>query len=116
MEVVEGIETDFSLIELCVKVAKYIAEAKGATKDRTILKAEILACQSLLQGLEDEYNGANGKEWANTMETLKGAGAPLTILGETLGLLAKKLTKTTILTSLNWPFQESESRKDAECH
>jgi hypothetical protein len=105
-----------AVLDLCGKVIGYIATAKGATKDRSQLKAEILSCQILLEALRDEINASDGGgDWADVIRTLEGDGAPLNVLEEMLGLLVFKLGPKTNLQNvakiLTWPFKEKEVSK-----
>ena len=108
-----------AVIGLCGQVIGYIAAAKGATKDRSQLKAEILSCQSLLEALKDETEDSDDSDdWANIIKTLEGLGAPLNVLEETLGLLALKLGPKKNLQKavkvLTWPFEAKEVSKILE--
>ncbi|KAK2772282.1 nacht and ankyrin domain protein [Colletotrichum kahawae] len=98
-----------ALLELSIKTIDYIQSAKGATKERAQLTAEIQFCQVIVGGLRDVSDNAG---WKQTMEVLIQPGAPLKLLEETLQRLVQKLSpKTGIrhrLHALKWPFEEKE--------
>jgi hypothetical protein len=105
-----------AVLDLCKKVIDYIATAKGATKDRSQLQAEILSCQTFLEALKDPPEDSDGRnDWANIIKTLEGVGAPLNVLEETLGLLVLKLgpkkNVRKVVKVLTWPFEEKEVSK-----
>jgi len=119
MDPLSIIASVITVLDLCGKVIGYIATAKGATKDRSRLKAEILSCQSLLEALKDETEDSDGSDdWANIIKTLEGAGAPLNVLEETLGLLVLKLgpkkNLQKVVKVLMWPFEEKDVSKVLE--
>ncbi|KAF3801943.1 hypothetical protein GCG54_00015165 [Colletotrichum gloeosporioides] len=98
-----------AILELSVKSIGYIQAAKGATKERAQLTAEIQFCQVIVGGLRDVSDNAG---WQKTMEVLIRPGAPLKLLEETLRHLVQKLSPPPGLRQrlhvLKWPFEEKE--------
>jgi len=86
-----------AVLELCVKVTGYISSAKDARKERSRLRADILAFKELLKGPQVETkDGDDAKSRSTTIEALKDVKGPLRILHETLSLLVAKLKPTIV--------------------
>jgi hypothetical protein len=105
-----------TILQLSSDVVKYITGVAGATKERTRLREEIIACQTILFRLQDHYDDADGgTKWGENIKALGGPDAPLYRLGAALDAAKTKLEAKSglkkTLSVLKWPFDEKEVDK-----
>jgi len=105
-----------AVLQLSSKVVEYVTSATGATKERKRLRAEVRACESILQRLKDEADDSEeGEAWSETIRALEDPSAPLGRLRVLFGIVKAKLQPKEgakkALASLKWPFNEKEMEK-----
>lgn len=113
MEALGAASSIIAVLQLSSEVIKYINSAVGATKERKRLRAELRACERILEDLADEADDSDeGKAWSETIKALESPGAPLGRLDTALRSIEAKLHPKgrvdKVLTSLKWPFRAAE--------
>jgi hypothetical protein len=102
-----------AILQLSATVITYIRDAKGATKERDGLAAEITSIKVILAGLETK---SEADEWKDTMKCLSTPNGPLDQFKSVLKGLECKLKPiigkgAKFARSMMWPFAKTQIKE-----
>jgi hypothetical protein len=102
-----------AILQLSATVTSYIRDAKGATKERDDLAAEITSVKDILADLQKK---SKADEWRDTMKCLGTPGGPLDQFMSALKLLEGKLKPVIgkgakFAKSMMWPFARTQIKE-----
>jgi hypothetical protein len=102
-----------AILQLSATVITYIGDAKGATKERDSLAAEINSVKSILADLKTK---SEADEWKDTMKCLSTPNGPLDQFKSVLKGLEHKLKPVIgkgakFERSMMWPFAKTQIKE-----
>jgi hypothetical protein len=108
-----------TLLDLCVKVLKYLRDVKDGPKDCNRLKMEISSTRGLLETLKETIEDAESapqEGWSATIRSLNNDEGPLKQLEETLITLHDAFSRAAAAKGLDkiskrflWPFKKDDA-------